>query len=285
MDGRIAFARGDFSTAIDRLRQSLEAFLAADYGVEVMRTRRSLADVESAAKNPGAAEQQLRAAMQMADDREAIYEGTMARRALAALGVALDDPDVRVPASDVAVSERLVTVLFLDIRGYTTMSSEQPPERVVDTVASLYRWAGQEVARHHGVVDQHQGDAVMATFNVSGARLDHCLQALQAAIAIRDKAAAAGLPVGAGIAVGPAVVGKLTTASNVSTFGEVTNLASRLQAKAAPGEILLSEEAYRRTRDWLAEEEVPVTKASLELKGFAGSVTVYRLRALQTTAA
>jgi len=76
----------------------------------------------------------------------------------------------------------------------------------------------------------------MATFNVTSARLDHALHALQAAIAIRDKATAAGLPVGAAIAVGPAVVGQLTAGGHVSAYGEVTNLASRLQGQAAAGE-------------------------------------------------
>jgi adenylate cyclase len=91
--------------------------------------------------------------------------------------------------------------------------------------ASFHLWAKQEVERHHGVVDKFAGDAVMAIFNVSGAKLDHTLQALQAALAIRDKANAAGLPVGIGIAVGAAVVGSLTADANMSAIGEVANLA------------------------------------------------------------
>ncbi len=69
----------------------------------------------------------------------------------------------------------------------------------------------------------------MATFNISGQSVDHAVQALRSAIAIIDKAALAGLPVGAGIAVGPAIVGNLTESANISVLGEVTNLASRLQ--------------------------------------------------------
>ncbi len=73
------------------------------------------------------------------------------------------------------------------------------------------------------------------------------LHALEAAIAIRDRAAYAGLPVGIGIAVGPAIVGQLVAGSNLTAVGETTNLAARLQAQAQAGEILLSQEAYRRT--------------------------------------
>ena len=171
-----------------------------------------------------------------------------------------------------------MTVLFVDIRGYTGMTSREAPERLVDTVASFHRWARQEIERHHGLVDKYEGDAVMATFNVTSARLDHALHALQAAIAIRDKATAAGLPVGAGIAVGPAVVGQLTADGHVSTYGEVTNLASRLQGQAAAGEVLLSEEAYRRTRDWLSSQRLTAQGESLSLKGLEHPVTVFRLR-------
>jgi adenylate cyclase len=127
------------------------------------------------------------------------------------------------------------------------------------------------------VVDKFAGDAVMATFNVSGARLDHTVQAVQAALAIRDKAKAAGLPVGIGIAVGGAVVGSLTADANMSAIGEVTNLASRLQGQSAAGELMLSDEAYKRTRDWLAEHSTSSTEESLTLKGFPEPVSAHRI--------
>jgi len=123
----------------------------------------------------------------------------------------------------------------------------------------------------------------MATFNVSGMSVDHAVQALQTAITIQDKAALAGLPVGAGIAVGPAIVGQLAGGANVSVLGETTNLAARLQAKAEAGEIVLSEEAHRRCKDWLAERKLEVRETAFELKGFdkgpvAGFVVSARVR-------
>jgi class 3 adenylate cyclase len=108
--------------------------------------------------------------------------------------------------------------------------------------------------------------------------VDHTLQALQAAIAIIDKAALAGLPVGAGVAVGPAVVGRLAKSANVSVLGEVTNLAARLQAQSRDGEVTLSEEAHRRVRDWLANRGIEPERLELELKGFAAPVVAFRLR-------
>src|SRR3989442_13569883 len=168
--------------------------------------------------------------------------------------------------------------MLADVRGYTSMVANQAPADLVDKVSSFHRWARQEVERHHGVVDKFAGDAVMATFNVSGARLDHAVQAVQAAIAIRDKADAAGLPVGIGIAVGSAVVGPLTSDANMSAIGEVTNLASRLQSQAAAGEMLLSEEAFRRTREWLAEQSIPGARAGGAPKGLHRPEAALRVR-------
>jgi class 3 adenylate cyclase len=212
----------------------------------------------------------------IADEHGAVFEGNQARLQLAAIGVELSPTTVRQEAPSQA-EERVVTVMFADVRGYTRMVTNEAPADLVDKVSSFHRWAQKEVERHHGVVDKYAGDAVMATFNVSGARLDHTLQALQAALAIRDKANAGGLPVGIGIAVGAAVVGSLIAHANISAIGEVTNLASRLQGQAAAGEVLLSQEAYKRTRDWLAQRSMHLTEESLTLKGFPDLVSAHRL--------
>ena len=172
----------------------------------------------------------------------------------------------------------MVSVLFADVRGFTEMSGRQAPADMLERIGSLQRWASQEVARQHGVIDKFAGDAIMATFNISGQSVDHTLQALKAAIAIIDKAALAGLPVGAGIAVGPAVVGRLAESANVSVLGEVTNLAARLQAQSPAGEVTMSEEAHRRVRDWLAERQLEPDRMELDLKGFATPVVAYRVR-------
>jgi len=168
--------------------------------------------------------------------------------------------------------------MFLDVRGYTALTGKRAPKDTVDRLATLHRWATKEVERHHGVVDKFAGDAVMAVFNVSGARLDHAVHALQAALAIRDKAAYAGMPVGIGLATGPAIVGQLTPGSNISAVGEATNLASRLQGAASTGEIVLSDETHRRVRDWLAERSLGADADELTLRGFERPVAAYRLR-------
>jgi adenylate cyclase len=168
-------------------------------------------------------------------------------------------------------------VLFADIRGYTELSGQSAPADIAGRIGSLQRWAVQEVARRNGIVDKFAGDAVMATFNVSGQSVDHTLQAFRAAVGIVDKASLAGLGVGAAVAVGPAVVGNLAESANVSVLGEVTNLAARLQAAAAAGEIMLSDEVYRRVREWLDGQHLQAERMELQLKGFSGPVFAYKV--------
>jgi adenylate cyclase len=172
------------------------------------------------------------------------------------------------------MGERLVTVMFADVRGYTAMAGGRAPVEMVDLLGTYQRWAAHEIERHFGVVDKFAGDAVMATFNVSGDQVDHAAHALKAALALRDKAAMLGLPVGIGIATGSAVVGTLTSGANLSVIGETTNLASRLQSQAAAGEVLLSEESFRRVRDG-----VDAAPEQLSLKGFDRPVAAYRIAA------
>jgi class 3 adenylate cyclase len=200
------------------------------------------------------------------------------------LGVELpwlvDEPDEEtVEPALLPAGERLVTSMFADVRDYTPLASTSPPEELADRILTLHRWAAAEVGRRNGIVDKFAGDAVMATFNVAGARVDHAVLALEAALALRDKAALMDVPIGIGIAVGPAVVSRTVDDSNISVLGPSTNLADRLQSAARGGEILLSDEAYRRVTSWLAERGLTAEPDELELKGFDGAQPAYRLRA------
>jgi class 3 adenylate cyclase len=282
--GTLALGLRDSVTAIPALRGSADAFRSKggkrlEWIVRLALVRALLqsGEVESAI-----------------DEARLLHEETtragssraarMAAELLVELGVSQPkvDPQLARPIAQEddlrQASERLVTVMFVDVRGYTAMTAKEAPHEMVEKLTTFLRWSGQEIKRHHGLVDQYAGDAVLAIFNVSGVRLDHALHALQAALAIRDKAAYAGLPVGIGIAVGPAIVGQLATGANVTAVGETTNLASRLQGQAEAGEILLSAETYRRVRDWLAGSAYEPVEARLVLKGFTEPVVAQRLR-------
>jgi adenylate cyclase len=280
MEGLVAHAQGDLARGRACL-QAASAFLArVSYRDDEWRTRRALADVKTKMGDRAGAESELRAVLTGAEKHSHITQAEAARKQLRELGVELA---LAISASPISnrdlrrVEERFVTVMFADVRGYTALSGQMAPPDLADRIGAFYRWSEQEIARHHGLVTQYGGDAVMATFNVSGVRLDHCLHALQAAIAIRDKAAYAGLPVGVGISVGAAVVGQLSPGSPVTAVGETTNLAARLQGQARAGEVVLSQDAYRRVRDWLDSQHLEARQARLSLKGIGKAVHAFVL--------
>jgi class 3 adenylate cyclase len=282
--GRLALAEGDLAGARDNLREAVAALDGAEFADEEWPTRRAFAAALVASGDREGGERELRIVLLAARERGHLLEARLAAQGLAQLGAAVPDlvPTPQTAAAEVEgegrqPTERLVTVMSIDIRGFTAITVQEPPHEIADRVATFYRWAEQEIHRHQGLVDRYAGDAVLAIFNVTGAKLDHCIQAVEAALAIRDKAGFIGLPVGVGVAVGPAVVGQLSEGSPLTAVGETINLAARLQSQAQPGEVILSAEAYRRARYWLEEQSVSPIEASLTLKGFPQPHVAYRL--------
>ncbi|GAC1509920.1 MAG: helix-turn-helix transcriptional regulator [Candidatus Dormibacteraceae bacterium] len=279
-NGRLALLEGRYQDAIDLLVKADTDFRRGGLLLDAWHLGRALAEAQFRVGDIEAAQNRLRTIIAEAEPAGALLAAKLARDTAVALGLEVPPAaDTARPAerSDrVAPGERMVSVMFADVRGYTELSGSSAPAEMAARIASLQRWASQEVTKHHGLVDKFAGDAVMATFNVSGQRVDHTLHSLQAAIAIIDKASLAGLPVGAGIAVGPAVVGTLAESANLSVLGEVTNMAARLQAQSAAGEVTLSEEAHRRVQSWLEERHIKAERLELRLKGFEGPVVAFR---------
>jgi hypothetical protein len=149
----------------------------------------------------------LAAVIAEADAANAVLIRNTARDIATRLGFEI--PELQPPATNgmepelTQAGERLVTMLFADVRGYTALSSTTAPADLAERIGTLHRWAAAEVGRHHGFVDKFAGDAVMATFNATGTRIDHAQEALAAALALSGKAALLDLGVGIGIAVGP----------------------------------------------------------------------------------
>jgi class 3 adenylate cyclase len=281
--GRILLAQGDSAGAARMLGSFVREAGARGYLLAAWRVRAVAAAASAATGDRAIAERELAA---VAGDTAAA--GAMlilhdVHRIAQRAGITL--PAVEAPSTTedgepelVGAGERLVTAMFADVRGYTELATSAPPAELVDRLGALHRWAAAEVGRHDGLIDKFAGDAVMATFNATGARIDHTAQALEAAMALTGKAALLDLGVGVGIAVGPAVVGRTVAGGNVSVLGEATNLAARLQTSAAAGEILLSDEAHRRVARWLSERGLQAGHEMLELKGFAAPQPAWRLR-------
>ena len=281
--GRLALLEGRYGEAVELLQRADSEFRRGGLVLNAWHLSRALAEAEHRSGDVEGARGRLIGIIAEAEPVGALLAAKLARETATKLGLEIAAAPERKEeppqAPRVATGERMVSVLFADVRGYTELAGQSAPADLADRISTLQRWAVQEVGRRHGIVDKFAGDAIMATFNVSGQSVDHAQQAVRAAIAIIDKAALAGLPVGAGVAVGPAIVGNLAESANLSVLGEATNLAARLQAQSAPGEVTLSEEAHRRVSDWLEAQSIRSDRVELQLKGFPALVPAYRVAA------
>ena len=134
-----------------------------------------------------------------------------------------------------------VTVLFVDMAGFTAYAADRPPEQTVARLNQYFQVASGIVQNHGGMVDKFLGDGVMAVFGAPVNHPDHAARALAAATAIRAAAAdlgqrleaggEPGLAVRLGVASGEAVVGNVGTAERLeyTAIGPVVNVASRLE--------------------------------------------------------
>ena len=176
-----------------------------------------------------------------------------------------------------------VTVLFADCREYTRLTQEVGIEKLAPVTEEFFKMSAGVVRQHHGIVDRLLGDAVMAFFNVPIKHEDHVLRAVNAAFRIQEavthiNATLAGafvLGVGIGIATGTALTTNLgsTNCGDYTMVGDTINIASRLQGQAAPGEVLVTEDAYK-----VISAAFPgAMRAEYLLKGISQPVAAYRL--------
>lgn len=182
---------------------------------------------------------------------------------------------------------RALTVLFADIRGFTSFSAANPPERVFKTLNLYLEAMILSILRENGVVDKIIGDGVMALFGVLPGT-HSARNAIQAAQGIQDavrelrswnvgkEANLRG--VGVGIASGVLTLGVIGVQNRRSftAIGHSVNLAARLQSQACPGEILLDES----TLHLLPRKQSQLTAKVMSLKGIAKPVTAYSLTTL-----
>lgn len=279
--GRVSLAESHFPLAAEMLSRAREGFAAMGYVPDEIRTKALLAEALHETGSSEDAARELDEAIHAAHAAGAVILERTVRSTADRLGVMLPElhetprPGTR---ADEQAAERLVTVLFADVRGYTAMTNREAPADMAQQMTTFYRWARREIEREGGLIDAYAGDAVMASFNVTRPDMDHCVSALRAAVAMQDKSSIQGLPLGVGIAVGPAVVGRLTGSEDVNVIGRTTNLAARLQAHAEDGEVVLDEEAYRRTRGWLDKRGIAAAEKQLTLKGFEGETRIFVVR-------
>jgi class 3 adenylate cyclase len=179
---------------------------------------------------------------------------------------------------------REVTVLFCDIRGFTSMTSQMPPGEVIALLNEHMSAMTPLIYEHCGVVDKFVGDMIMALFGAPSAYGDDVERAVQCALRMvecRDRLNAAGqwkFQVGIGIATGTVVAGCMGSEERLdyTVLGERVNLASRLCSVAGEGEVLIDDATAAK----LSGHATLIPVSDLSLKGFSQAVQAYRLEAV-----
>ncbi len=183
-------------------------------------------------------------------------------------------PVVASPSSPVPVAERrVVSVLFADLVGFTTLSEGRDAE---DTRALLSRYfdlAREVIERYGGTVEKFIGDAVMAVWGAPTAHEDDAERAVRAGLELVDavRSLGPGLQARAGVLTGEAAV-TLGATNQGMVAGDLVNTASRLQSVAPPGAVLVGEATQRATARAIAFEEA----GEQLLKGRTSPVPAWR---------
>jgi len=174
---------------------------------------------------------------------------------------------------------REVTVVFLDLRGFTAFAETSEPEEVMGVLREYHGEMGRLILAHEGTLERFTGDGMMIFFNDPIPMPDAPERAVRMAVAMRERAADLAirwhrsgydLDLGIGIAKGFATIGAIGFEGrwDYGAIGTVTNLAARLCAEAKAGQILISPKLLPEVGHLLEVEEV----GSLVVKGLARPV-------------
>ena len=181
-----------------------------------------------------------------------------------------------------------VTVVFLDLRGFTAFAETAEPEEVMGVLREYHAEMGKLILKHEGTLERFTGDGMMVFFNDPVPVPNPPERAIRMAVAMHDrvKGLSAGwrkrgyeLALGVGIAQGYATIGAIGFEGrwDYGAIGTVTNLAARLCGEAQPGQILISQRLLGRVEELVEVEPVD----ELTLKGFQRPITTYNVLRLK----
>lgn len=188
--------------------------------------------------------------------------------------------------------KRDVAVLFVDIRGFTPMSENLEPEQVVQILNEYLSLTTESIFKHNGMLDKFIGDATMAVFNAPFDLEDYLYEAVATAWDIKCGSEklekklmeqfGRTVSFGIGVNCGDAVVGNIGCEFRMdyTAIGDTVNTAARLESKAKPGQILISEKLYEALSDRIEAEAV----GEMELKGKSNKIMVYSVTNIEKKA-
>ncbi len=182
-----------------------------------------------------------------------------------------------------------ITMLFSDIRGFTTMSDGQPPEDVVNTLNEYFEVMVDVLFQYTGTLDKFVGDEIIGLFGAPIPIDDAPFKAVSCALAMLQALAefnrtrhAENQPpinIGIGINTGKVITGAIgsTRALQYTAIGGPMNVASRLVNLAAHGEIVIADSTYRYVADRIEATEAPPVK----VKGVAAELKIHKVHSLK----
>lgn len=186
--------------------------------------------------------------------------------------------------------EKEVTILFSDLRGFTSLSEKLSPAEVVSLLNIYFTRMIEVISAHQGMVDKFIGDAIMALFGAPIRRGDDPLKAVQCGLEMQrqmhllnEDRISMGLPpliMGIGINTGSVVAGNIGSIHRMeyTVIGDTVNVASRLEGASRCGDVLITEATYLKIKD-----AVHVTRLEpMVFKGKSSQINVYRVDGLIT---
>ncbi|MGH2472132.1 MAG: ATP-binding protein [Candidatus Limnocylindria bacterium] len=184
---------------------------------------------------------------------------------------------------------RLVTVLFADFVGFTSLAEGLDPEELQMLVSGIFEDLAEEALRYDGTIEKFIGDAIFVIFGAPIAHEDDPQRALRCAIGMQKLfaehsarvKAQLGIELGLriGIHTGMVVAGAVRAPAEYGVMGDTVNTASRLQQAAAPGEIYVTQATFRMTNREFSFREV----GPIDMKGKDRPILAYALTGERTT--
>jgi adenylate cyclase len=171
-----------------------------------------------------------------------------------------------------------ITVLFADIRGFTSLSEHAPPEKIVSLLNRYFTAMSEIIFEFGGTLDKYIGDGLMAIFGAPTATPDDAKNAVKSAVAMQRRLSALSkelregnfpeVKIGIGLHTGEATIGYIGSEkrSEYTAIGDTVNLAARLESNAVPGQILISDVTAKLCENLftLIEHEPLVVKNRLQ---------------------
>jgi adenylate cyclase len=175
---------------------------------------------------------------------------------------------------------RILCAIFCDMVGSTALAERIGEEPMHEVLDRLFQIAGEEVSRFGGTINKHLGDGFLALVGTPVAHEDHAVRAVLAALALQERIAQEWpegsdprVQVRVGVSTGVVVVGQLGSGSDadLTAIGDTVNVASRLEALAGPGTVLISGATEEAARGYVAVEPA----GSADVRGREEPVEVF----------